>query len=113
MPTYCYKTDDGSVKQQLVYPIGKAPKEVKVHGGRVAKRDYAAESVGVPSTKGWPIECYGSGVNANQAGELRDHLKEKGVPTEISKDGNPIYRNARHRRRALKVRGLVDKNSFI
>ena len=72
-----------------------------------------AEAVGVPASKGWPLECYASGVAPDQAGELRDYLAKKGVPTEVSADGNPIYRDAAHRRKALKARGLHDKASFF
>jgi len=59
------------------------------------------------------MECIASGVNANQAGELRDFFAKSGVPTEVTSDGNPIYRNASHRRRALKARGFVDRSSYI
>jgi hypothetical protein len=112
MPTYCYKTKTGVVLEK-VFPVGKQPKELKLGGGKVAFRDFASERVGVPPTKGWPIECIGSGVNASQAGDLRQHLMDKGVPTEVTSDGNPIYRNSKHRRKALKARGLCDKSAFM
>jgi hypothetical protein len=86
---------------------------LKLEGGGTAKRSFSDEGVGVPPTKGWPIECVASGVHADDAGKLRTHLAEKGVPTEVSKDGNPIYTNSKHRRKALKARGLHDKNSFL
>ena len=60
----------------------------------------------------WPFACVASGVHASQAGELRDFLQKSGVPTEVTVDGDPIYRNASHRKNALKVRGLVDRSSF-
>jgi len=111
MPTYCYETESG-VSLEKVFPIGKAPKSV-VHEGKVAKRSFLMESVGVPPKTGWPITCYASGVNAEQAGELRDHLRREGVPTEVTRDGDPVYRNAKHRRKALKARGMVDKSSYV
>jgi hypothetical protein len=40
-------------------------------------------------------------------------LERKGVPTEVSADGNPIYLNAKHRKKALKARGIVDRSSYI
>ena len=113
MPTYCYRTKSGAVLEQ-VFPVGKAPNKFRLPGSvNVWSRDFAAEHVGVPPTKGWPIECIGSGVNASQAGELRKHLADKGVPTQVSPDGNPIYRDAKHRRKALKARGLYDKSAFM
>lgn len=62
--------------------------------------------------KGWPMECVASGVHASQAGELREHFKRHGVPTDVTHDGNPIYRDANHRKRALKCRGFVDKAAY-
>jgi hypothetical protein len=110
MPVYCYESDDGDVVERF-YKVGQAPHKVEVRGVKY-RRSFAAEGVGVPVQKGWPIECVASGVNASQAGELREHFRKAGVPTEVSADGNPIYRDARHRRKALKCRGLFDKSSF-
>jgi hypothetical protein len=109
---YCFTNDVIGHTLQRAYPVGQAPKKIR-HEGHVWDRDYAAESVGVPPTKGWPIECLGSGVNAAQAGELRQHFKDVGVPTEVTPDGNPVYRDAGHRRKALKARGFVDKASYV
>jgi hypothetical protein len=82
-------------------------------GDKEYVRSFADERPGVPSTKGWPLECVASGVHASQAGELREFYRKHGCPTEVSADGNPIYRNAAHRRKALKLRGFNDKASYI
>jgi hypothetical protein len=82
-------------------------------GDKEYTRSFADERPGVPSTKGWPLECVASGVHASQAGELREFYRKHGCPTEVSEDGNPIYRNAAHRRKALKLRGFKDKASYI
>lgn len=111
MPTYCYKDNRGEIYEE-VFPIGKAPKSMRVNG-RHAHRCYEAETKGIPSTKCWPMTCVASGVNASQAGELKEFLASKGVPTEVTRGGDPIYRDANHRRKALKARGLVDKSSYI
>lgn len=110
MPIYCYKA--GRMRIEQFFYIGQAPKTVTVDGVEY-RRDFAAERVGIPASKGWPMECIASGVNAAQAGELREHLAGKGVPTDVTADGNPVYRDAAHRRKALKARGLVDRSSFI
>jgi hypothetical protein len=107
MPTYCYENG-----VERVFPIGKAPQCI-MHGGRFLKRSYAAEQKSVPAAKGWPMTCVASGVNAAQAGELRDHLARAGVPTEVTSDGDPVYTSAKHRRKALKARGLFDRSSFV
>lgn len=94
------------------FPMGKAPRSVLVDG-KVAKRSFGAERNSVPPTKGWPMECVASGVNAKDAQQLRDHFDRAGVPTEVSRNGDPIYRDMSHRRKALKCRGLFDRNAYI
>lgn len=108
---YCYTTEDG-VTVERACPMGHAPARVFVEG-KVARRDYQAEHVTVPPTAGWPMEpCVGSGVNAAQAGELREFFKKHGENVQITNDGDPIYENAAQRKRLLKLRGLHDRSSF-
>lgn len=112
MPIYCYETEEGTVHERPFPMCAKIPPWVMVDGKK-ARRCYQAERKSVPPTKGWPMTCFTSGVHASQAQELSDHLARAGVPTEVTKDGDPVYRDAKHRRRALKARGFVDKSSFI
>lgn len=112
MPVYCYQSEATGQIIERVYPIGKAPKLLRMKTG-IAKRSFAAESKSFPPTKGWPMTCIASGVHASQAKELERHLADAGVPTQVTRDGDPIYRDAKHRRKALKARGLVDKSSYI
>ena len=110
MPVYCYETNRGEVVERF-FDVGTAPSSIIVNG-RKASRSFSAEHVGVPAKAGWPMECLASGVNASQAGELRAHLAAAGVPTEVTRDGNPVYRDAGHRRKALKARGFRDNMAF-
>ena len=110
MPMYCYRNGRNVITRW--FPVSHHPKEIH-HKGKTYRRDFTAEGVGVPASKGWPMECVASGVAPSQAQELRDYYRKHGVPTEVTADGNPIYRNAAHRRKALKVRGMHDKASFI
>lgn len=112
MPVYCYVTKKGMVIDR-VFPIGQAPKTIMIDRNTPAKRCFEAENKSVPSTTGWPITCVASGVNAGQAGELRDFLSKKGIPTDVTSDGDPIYRDAKHRKKALKARGFVDKQGYF
>ena len=112
MATYCY-TVPGGITVERDFAMGSAPPTIVLDDGVVAERDFGAEHS--PRNAGgnaWPIECVASGVNANQADDLREYFREKGFRCEVSKDGNPIYENANHRRKALKLRGFVDKASF-
>ena len=107
---YCYEHSGKVVTK--AFPLGKAPMSILV--GKVRyKRSFQAERVGVPPTAGWPIECVASGVHPDQRQELSDFLAKRGVPTEVSKDGNPIYTSPQHRRKALKARGIHDRNSYL
>lgn len=110
---FAYRREDNQlVWRERAFSDGPPPEEIVCEDGKVAKRSFVAERVAVPAAKGWPLECLASGVNAADAQALRDEFKRVGVPTEVSRDGNPIYTDAAHRRRALKARGLVDRSSY-
>ena len=110
MPTYCYRHSSKGIIERF-FPMGEAPQAIHLDG-LTANRDYQAERVSVPATKGWPMEpCCASGVHPKQAQELRDGLREAGVPTEVRESGDPVYTSAAHQKKALKVRGFR-LNSF-
>lgn len=115
MPTYCYSAEKNGrliLAAERIFPMGEAPPSIIVNGLE-AKRDYRAERVAVPPTAGWPMEpCFASGVHPNQAQELCNYLEERGVPTEVNNEGDPIYRSATHRRKVLAARGMHDRSSF-
>ena len=112
MPIYCYKTADGEVVDR-VFAMGKAPEAITLDDGRPAERNFQAEHSPRTAGGGWPMEpCFASGVNASQAGELREFFAKHGCKTEVTSDGDPIYISPSHRKRALKVRGIHDKASY-
>ena len=125
MPIYCYKSDNNEIVDRF-FPMGEAPENIVLEDGTTARRDFQAEGVtgqmvGTENpvknrkhpSRPWPMApCVASGVHASQAQELRDHLAERGVPTKVTNDGDPIYTSAAHRKRALKVRGFHDRASF-
>ena len=111
MPTYCYEDKHGNIEERE-FRMGKAPREIK-RGCVTLRRAFYAEFKSVPaSTSCWPMTCYASGVEPEKAGELRKYLRDRGVPTDVTPDGDPIYRSNSHRKKALKVRGLVDKSAY-
>jgi hypothetical protein len=121
MAMYCFSTPDGLTTVEREFDRDGVPEFVRV-GGKRAYRDRQAEGVGGFVATGqcgrsghgiWPMSpCVASGVHASQAQELRDHLADRGCPTEVTPGGDPIYTSAAHRKRALKARGLHDRNSF-
>ena len=121
--TYCYRTEEGETLE-VRFVAGKALDMLRIEG-RSFHRDRQAEFAGMhvsvvgsqnrtrQTRDNWPMPpCSASGVHADQAQELRDHLKSNGCATEVTSDGDPIYTSASHRKRALKIRGLHDNNSF-
>ena len=60
----------------------------------------------------WPMACVASGVQASQAGELREFFRKHGERVDVTSDGDPMYTSARQRSRLLKLRGFVDKSAF-
>lgn len=110
MPAYAYRNGRSVVTR--TFRISERPDTITIDG-KVYKRSFADERPGVPASAGWPMECYASGVHASQAGELRKYFKDHGCPTEVTADGNPVYRSAAHRRKALKLRGFKDKAGYL
>ncbi len=113
MPLYCFTNEDGGTIEEF-FPMGEAPESIQKYKVEF-RRDLAAEWRHGPGCRGrgeWPITCYASGVHASQAQELRDHFRDHGCSTEVTGDGDPIYRDHQHRKRALKCRDLHDNASF-
>ena len=92
--------------------MGDAPRTIQSCEGVELERDFGAEHNPRRAGGGWPIECLASGVNAAQAGELREFFSKHGESVNVSSDGNPIYTSPGQRKRALKLRHLHDRNSF-
>jgi hypothetical protein len=92
--------------------MGEAPREIVAESGQVACRDFGAELPSRRSCAWNPIECVASGVNAEQAGELRDFFRKHNESVEVTSDGNPVYTSAGQRKRLLKLRGFHDRNSY-
>lgn len=115
MPRYCYRSKDRNSRLiERVFSSIEIPesfKEGRTTYVRSRKDEWA--KIYVPPTSGWPMECVASGVAPEQAQELRDHFRKCGVPTEVTADGNPVYRNAAHRKKALKCRGFHDRASYL
>ena len=119
MPTYCYSNSDGVTIERFFHMKEDLPKVVmdyttarETQSSPLFTRDYSKErkSLQTETSTGWPMEpCVSSGVDPSQAQELRDHLKKHGVPTEVTPQGDPIYRTPTHQKRALACRGMHNK----
>lgn len=85
---------DGSIRMQPL-KVGKAAVEHHTTG-----------------YQGYPIKSVGLAVHPDQVKEAQEHSKKLGVPTEFTKDGRAILRDASHRKAYLKAYNMMDRNSF-
>ena len=99
MPCYTYVTDDGEHIER-VCSVREYQAEIVLEDGRVAKRNYKVDfsTLNRPSPAAWPMKpCISTGVNANQAQELRDFYKKNNLPIEVTKSGDiSTSRNLRY-----------------
>lgn len=127
MPVYCYQKPDKTILERW-YRIGDAPKTIKIkEDGKLilCVRCLSAEIISqhgfvkgsnnpvIPRRKTWPLKCVASGVHPSQAQELRDHYKKHGLNIHVDSDGDPHYEDAQQRRKALKCRGMHDRNDHF
>jgi hypothetical protein len=59
----------------------------------------------------WPMTSYACGVHADEVPGRMVADREAGVPTEYSRDGDPVFTSAGHRNKYLNMRGIHDRNA--
>lgn len=74
--------------------------------GRTAVKHHTAGFLG------YPIKSTALAVHPDQVQEAQEHSVKMGCPTEFTKDGRAVLRDASHRRDYLKRYGFHDRNSF-
>lgn len=113
MAVYSYSADNGHTVDRT-FPIGKAPRRIKLKG-RTYRRDYRAEwrhHRDGEHSKLWPMRSDAFGVGIDQVGEAAAHMKKMGVPTEFDPaTGEAIFRSRGHRKRALQVEEMYDRDA--
>lgn len=62
------------------------------------------------STSAWPIKSDALGVHPKQAREAEEHARQKGVPTEFTPQGQPVFRSREHRKQYCRAYGVYDRN---
>lgn len=61
---------------------------------------------------GWPLASDALAVHPKQVAAMRELDKKKGVPTDYTPSGRPVFRDRGHRRAYLKAYGKIDRNSY-
>ncbi|HPP02744.1 MAG TPA: hypothetical protein PLX83_19330 [bacterium] len=88
--------------------------QIQLPGGEIGVRDWLAEhSQTVHCPGNWPLLSDAAGVHPSQIREAEEHATRNGVPTQFTPDGRAIFTSPTHRRKYLKLIGLVDKNSYL
>lgn len=114
MPVYCYtaETDHGGETIERFFCMDDKPASIDLGDGRIAYRDIAAEHAGFTNSPDiWPMASDAAGVHPNQVEGVRDRARQRGIPTEFTRDGRPIFTSARHRKRYCEAVGLYDRNA--
>lgn len=62
--------------------------------------------------RGYPIKSYALAVTRKNIAAAQAQDAKMGVPTEYTKGGRPILRDAAHRKAYLKAHQMHDRNSF-
>lgn len=118
MPWYCFTVNGGETVDKE-FPMGHAPKRVRVNG-QWAYRDIVAEHKGevVERHSGaqWPKPPETSnalGVHPKQCKEAYDHSVSVGVPTQFDKKtGNPVFESKGHYYRYRKALKHHDRDGY-
>ncbi len=63
-----------------------------------------------PHPAGWPMVSDAAAVHPSQAKEATEDAAKKGVPTEFTKGGRPIFTSQGHRAAYCKAYGYRDRN---
>ena len=119
MPIYSYTSDDGrTVEIMMSLPEKEAREDenkcIEIDG-TLFKRDIAADlrAGGVHSGEGgWPMYSEAAACHPSQVDEYAKTARDRGVPTEYTRDGRPKFENYNHRKRYLKAFGLKDLNGY-
>ena len=67
-------------------------------------------SIRSESSRGWPITSESAAVHPKQVAQFEEHCRERGVPTEFRKTGEPVFRSLSHQREHLKIRGMHNRD---
>ncbi len=115
--TYCYRKPDGTLIE-LEMSVGEMRAKQRADGslvlddGTIATRDFAAEFGGRRKdiAGNWPMESDAAGCHPSQVQELQKAMADAGCPTEFNSEGFAVFRDRAHRKQALRVMGLHDRD---
>lgn len=104
------------VNRKIKYFIdGKEVTEAAFNGSvRIKPLDISGDEVEhhTAGYQGYPIKSVALAVTSKQVKSAQEDSVKKGVPTEFTKGGRPILRDAAHRKQYMKAYGYRDLDSY-
>lgn len=108
MPIYCYVHPESGERIERNVPISQFKRKIR-KDGKTFLLDVGAQQVKPQSTSGWPKVSYAASVHGNQADELRDFCKSRGlVGTTVHNNGDVEFSSRAARKAHCQARGLKD-----
>lgn len=112
MPTYTYTCSSGHSDVRMM-PISKFKRRVRCSKCKAwAKHDFMADHGRhrhVTST--WPRVSVAAGVAPSQAKEAYEKSVKDGVPTQFTKDGDPVFTSQNHETKYLRSIGMFNRSA--
>ena len=123
MPTYCYRREDNNELIELSLHSWKdkddleklsedGRKYIITEDNKKAYRDISSEKSTLNTFPGnWPQYSNSAGVPKHQIAEAKEYANNCGVPTNFTSDGRVEFRSRGHRKKFLKVHGMIDRDA--
>jgi len=118
MPSYCFNDRETGEPVDLVLGVNEmwnlreSDDGMSIRWeGRTLVRDKSRE-LGFSGKAAWPILSEAAGVHPDQIPMVSENMRRAGVAINYTSDGRAIFENAAHRRAALRVMGLRDKDGY-
>ena len=116
MPMYDYINAAGD-RVERFFNIGKAPDEIEIDGeaywmdltANIMSAGTSVKSwngVGRAPCGTWPRTSQAMGVADSQVPEMMEYDRKHGVPTDYTKDGDPILTSKGHEKSYMKLHGF-------
>jgi hypothetical protein len=112
MPLYSYSNDEREHTVQKYYSMkDDIPREIE-HEGATYFRDIGADHSKVRHYPGcWPQVSTAFGIPPEDIAKAKDAAKRDGFDIDFTPEGNAIFRDRAHRKRACGLFGYYDRNA--
>ena len=111
MPVYSFICVCGKV-DEIQRPMSASGKRLKCACGKLMRRNFGAEAPGRRAASDtYPHASYALGGHPDDRAKMTQDAINKNVPTEINRDGDPVFTSAGHRKKYCEAFGFYDRNA--